>query len=187
MTSPSDLPSPCPRRPCACWSRIWPARSSDWSRSSQSCGPQSGSARGGRAAAPRQQQPAPRQPGPEGRDRPAQAPAAAPAVQTLRHGESHPAAACRSGPAPRPRRQTGSGHPRGDDAGRGATRLALQRLQDGGAAGSGAGCRGGALQAGTLGDARGPDHHRAAAGRGSPAGSVPACGGSASPCTRKAR
>ena len=47
----------------------------------------------GRAAAPRQQQPAPRQPGPEGRDRPAQEPAAAPAVQTLRHGKGHPAAA----------------------------------------------------------------------------------------------
>ena len=25
------MPSPCPRRPCASWSRIWPARSIDWS------------------------------------------------------------------------------------------------------------------------------------------------------------
>ena len=141
----------------------------------------------GRAAAPRQQQPARQQPSPEGRDRPAQEPAAAPAVQTLRHGESHPAAARRSGPAPRPRRQTGSGDPRGDAPGRGSTRLALQRLQDGGAAGSGAGRRGRALQAGTLGHAGGPDHHRAAAGRRSRAGTDPACGGSASPCTRKAR
>jgi hypothetical protein len=48
----------------------------------------------------RHPQPARRQPGLEGRDRPAQEPAAAPAVQTLRHGQGHPAAPCRSGTAP---------------------------------------------------------------------------------------
>ena len=46
-------PSLCPRRPCASWSRIWPARSIDWNKRS--------------SGAPRQQHPAPRQPSPEGR------------------------------------------------------------------------------------------------------------------------